>query len=101
MVTPNDSLSDADGLMRENQATHLIVVEPRTRRPVGVLSTLDLMRALARLHGCLDKLARRAPSAIAFECPLPFAPRPTAQRRSSPLPSSQLRAVLPVRGRAL
>lgn len=50
MVTPDDPLSDAAGLMIENQATHLIVVDPRSTRPIGVLSTLDLMRPLARLH---------------------------------------------------
>jgi CBS domain-containing protein len=33
--------------MVEHEVSHLIVVEPRSARPVGVLSTLDIARALA------------------------------------------------------
>jgi hypothetical protein len=32
--------------MVENKTAHLIVVEPRSARPIGVLSTLDVARAL-------------------------------------------------------
>ena len=34
-------------LMVENAVSHLIVVERRSMRPIGVVSTLDVARALA------------------------------------------------------
>jgi CBS domain-containing protein len=33
--------------MTESGVSHLAVVDPRTRRPVGVVSTLDIARAVA------------------------------------------------------
>jgi hypothetical protein len=33
--------------MVEHEVAHLIVVERHSRRPIGVLSTLDVARALA------------------------------------------------------
>jgi CBS domain-containing protein len=33
--------------MREYGSAHLVVVDPASDRPVGILSTLDLARALA------------------------------------------------------
>jgi CBS domain-containing protein len=47
IVAPDDPLDDAATLMAENRASHLIVVDPGSTRPVGVLSTLDLMHKLA------------------------------------------------------
>ena len=47
MVAPEDPLERAAQLMREHATSHLIVVEPRTGQPVGVLSTLDIAGALA------------------------------------------------------
>ena len=47
-VTTNDGLAKAAELMVEHEVSHLIVAEPHTARPVGVLSTLDVARALAR-----------------------------------------------------
>lgn len=44
----DDDLAHAAQLMLEQGASHLIVTEPRSPRPIGVLSTLDLTRALAR-----------------------------------------------------
>lgn len=41
------ALREAAGLMVEQDATHLIVTEPTTGRPVGVLSTLDVAGILA------------------------------------------------------
>jgi CBS domain-containing protein len=35
--------------MVENEVSHVIVVEQRSMRPIGILSTLDVARALA---GC-------------------------------------------------
>jgi CBS domain-containing protein len=46
-VTTNDGLAHAAQLMTEHEVSHLIVVEPRSARPVGVLSILDIARALA------------------------------------------------------
>jgi hypothetical protein len=33
--------------MAEQAVTHLVVVDPRSVRPVGVISTLDVARTLA------------------------------------------------------
>jgi CBS domain-containing protein len=47
-VTSDDDLGPAAQLMVEQEVSHLIVVEPRGLVPIGVLSTLDVARALAR-----------------------------------------------------
>jgi CBS domain-containing protein len=47
MVASSDDLSHAAQLMVDRNASHLIVVERHSARPIGVLSTLDLARALA------------------------------------------------------
>ena len=46
-VEPGHSLQEAAELMTAYGVAHLVVVEPETGRPVGVLSTLDLARTLA------------------------------------------------------
>ena len=46
-VASSDELAHAAQLMIEREASHLVVVERRSARPVGVLSTLDVARALA------------------------------------------------------
>jgi CBS domain-containing protein len=46
-VEPTDSLRHAAELMSEQGVSHVIVVDPSTDRPVGVLSTLDVASALA------------------------------------------------------
>ena len=46
-VRSDDSLDRAAQLMSEYGVSHLAVLEPGTRRPIGVLSTLDLARVLA------------------------------------------------------
>jgi CBS domain-containing protein len=46
LVAPDDSVEHAAQLMTENAISHLVVVEPADGRPVGVLSTLDVARAL-------------------------------------------------------
>jgi CBS domain-containing protein len=43
----DDSLSRAVQQLTENGVSHLAVIDPYTRRPVGVLSTLDIARVLA------------------------------------------------------
>ena len=45
-VTPELSLEHAATLMAENETTHLLVISD-TGLPVGILSTLDVARALA------------------------------------------------------
>jgi CBS domain-containing protein len=46
-VTTNDTVACAARRMLEHSVSHLVIVEPSTSRPVGVLSTLDVARALA------------------------------------------------------
>ena len=49
-VASSESLERAVQLMVEHELSHLIVVERRSGRPIGVLSTLDVARALAKLE---------------------------------------------------
>jgi CBS domain-containing protein len=46
-VSPEDSLDHAAQLMAEHEVTHLVVVQPHSGHPVGVLSALDIAGALA------------------------------------------------------
>jgi CBS domain-containing protein len=46
-VTPVDDLARAAQIMVEHEVSHLIVVDPGSLRPLGVISTLDIARALA------------------------------------------------------
>lgn len=46
-VSCEDSLGRAAQLMAETASTHLAVIDPVTRRPVGVLSTMDVARVIA------------------------------------------------------
>jgi CBS domain-containing protein len=48
-VTVDDTLTHAAQLMREHATTHLVVVtsDPPSPLPMGVLSTLDVVRAFA------------------------------------------------------
>jgi len=46
-VEPADSVHEAARLMSENEVDHVIVVDPVSNRPVGILSTLDVARVLA------------------------------------------------------
>lgn len=47
LVSGRESVDEAARRMVENATTHLIVIEPDTRQPVGVISTLDIAAALA------------------------------------------------------
>ncbi len=47
-IRPDDTLLHAATLMEQTGATHLVVCAEHHDRPVGVLSTLDLARALVR-----------------------------------------------------
>lgn len=46
-VEPDDTLARAAQLMSEHEITHLVVIDPGSMRPIGVVSTLDLARTLA------------------------------------------------------
>ena len=46
-VAADDSLSRAAQLMSEHEVSHLVVVQPHSGHPVGVLSALDLAGVLA------------------------------------------------------
>ena len=46
-IEPHDSLQRAGYLMIRHSVSHLVVVEPATQHPVGVISTLDLATVLA------------------------------------------------------
>lgn len=46
-VRPDDSLAHAALLMAEHEITHLVVVRPDSRDPIGMLSALDVAGVLA------------------------------------------------------
>jgi CBS domain-containing protein len=46
-VEPSDTLEHAAQLMAEHDNSHLVVASPATGRPIGMLSTLDIARAVA------------------------------------------------------
>lgn len=46
-IASSEELSRAAELMVDRDVSHLIVIESRSGRPLGVLSTLDVVRALA------------------------------------------------------
>lgn len=47
MVTPDETLRRAAQLMAEHGSAHLVVVDPGSLEPVGILSTLDLAAVVA------------------------------------------------------
>jgi CBS domain-containing protein len=47
MIAAEDTLAHAAQLMTEHEVAHLVVVEKGSGRPAGVLSTLDVARAIA------------------------------------------------------
>jgi CBS domain-containing protein len=46
-VLPDASIAEAGGLMAQYGIAHLAVIEPGSKRPIGVVSTLDIARAVA------------------------------------------------------
>jgi CBS domain-containing protein len=46
-VAPDDTLEHAVRLMTEQRVAHLLVADPVSGRPLGVLSTLDVAEALS------------------------------------------------------
>src|SRR5215210_9247129 len=45
-AAPSDTLAAAAGVMADHDVAHLVVVDDRDAEPIGVVSTLDLARAL-------------------------------------------------------
>ena len=46
-ISSSDQLSAVARLMIEHDVSHVVVVESHSKRPIGVLSTLDVARALS------------------------------------------------------
>jgi predicted transcriptional regulator len=49
-IEPSATLADAARTMAEHRVTHLVVVEPESEQPVGVVSSTDVVRVLALEH---------------------------------------------------
>jgi CBS domain-containing protein len=47
MISTHEPLRRAAQIMAEHAVSHLVAVDPLTTKPVGVLSTLDIARALS------------------------------------------------------
>ena len=47
-VESGDQVEDVTRLMADHECTHLVVISPQSGEPVGVVSSLDVARALAR-----------------------------------------------------
>jgi CBS domain-containing protein len=54
-VSPHDSVRHAAELMRDHGVSHVLVIDRRSDRPLGILSSLDI----AALMGGLEGLAAR------------------------------------------
>ncbi len=50
-VGADHSIAEAGSLMAQYGIAHLAVTDPASRRPIGVVSTLDIARAIAAGHG--------------------------------------------------
>jgi CBS domain-containing protein len=50
-IASDRSIAEAASLMAEHGIAHLAVTDPDAGRPIGVISTLDIARALAAEHG--------------------------------------------------
>jgi CBS domain-containing protein len=50
-VGADSSIAEAGSLMAQYGIAHLAVTEPGSRRPIGVISTLDIARAVAAGQG--------------------------------------------------
>ena len=56
-VAADSSIGEAGSLMAQYGVAHLAVTEPDSRRPIGVISTLDIARAVAAGHGPRETFA--------------------------------------------
>jgi CBS domain-containing protein len=53
-VAADQPLGEAASLMAQHGIAHLAVTDPDSRRPIGVVSTLDIARAVASGHGARE-----------------------------------------------
>jgi CBS domain-containing protein len=53
-IAADRPIAEAGGLMAAYGIGHLAVTEPGSRRPIGVISTLDIARAVAAEHGARE-----------------------------------------------
>jgi CBS domain-containing protein len=53
-VRADHPIYEAAELMAQHGIAHLAVTDPATRRPIGVISTLDIARSLAAGHGATE-----------------------------------------------
>jgi CBS domain-containing protein len=56
-VDADSAIAEAGSLMAQYGVAHLAVTEPGSRRPIGVISTLDIARAVANDHGPRETFA--------------------------------------------
>jgi len=56
-VGADSSIAEAGSLMAQYGIAHLAVTKPGARRPVGVISTIDIARAIAAGHGSREVFA--------------------------------------------
>lgn len=56
-VAADRPIAEAGGLMAAYGIAHLAVTDPVSRRPIGVISTLDIARAVAAGHGTREVFA--------------------------------------------
>jgi signal-transduction protein with cAMP-binding, CBS, and nucleotidyltransferase domain len=56
-VAPDRSVGEAGSLMAQYGIAHLAVTEPGSLRPIGVISTLDIARAVAAEQGPRETFA--------------------------------------------
>jgi CBS domain-containing protein len=56
-VQADSSIGEAGSLMAQYGIAHLAVTDPSTRRPIGVISTLDIARAVAAGQGTRETFA--------------------------------------------
>jgi CBS domain-containing protein len=56
-VAADSTIGEAGSLMAQYSVAHLAVIDPGSRRPIGVISTLDIARAIAAGHGPRETFA--------------------------------------------
>jgi CBS domain-containing protein len=56
-VAADSSIAEAGSLMAQYGIAHLAVTDPGSRSPIGVISTLDIARAVASGHGPRETFA--------------------------------------------
>ncbi|MDX6480959.1 MAG: hypothetical protein QOG85_1469 [Gaiellaceae bacterium] len=56
-VSADRPMAEAANLMAQHGIAHLAVTDPATRRPIGVISTLDIAQAIAAGHDARETFA--------------------------------------------